>query len=128
MQEAVNSVTSAWESLNASRASIASIKMQIDASARALTGVKNEELAGERTVLDVLNAEQALLNNRVSLVEAKRNELVASFYVMSAVGRMTASNLELDTKVYDPLQNYDDVSGKWFGTDINEDDLGNAGK
>ena len=128
VQEAVNSVTSAWESLNASKASIASIKMQIDASERALTGVKNEELAGERTVLDVLNAEQALLNNRVSLVEAKRNELVASFYVMSAVGRMTASNLELDTKVYDPMQNYDDVSGKWFGTGINEDDLGNAGK
>ena len=76
----------------------------------------------------MLNAEQALLNNKVSLVEAKRNELVAAFYVMSAVGRMTASNLELDTKVYDPLQNYNDVRGKWFGTDINEDDLGDAGK
>lgn len=121
IRDAVNNATSAWESLSAARASISSIRTQIDASARALTGVRREALAGERTVLDVLNAENELLSGQVSLVAAKRNELVASFYLMAAIGRMTASSLGLDVEIYNPEDNYDAVRGQWIGTNVNYD-------
>ncbi len=117
-QDAVNSATQAWETLVSSRASIKSIETQIEASARALEGVKREAMAGERTVLDVLNAEQELLNNQVSLVSARRDETVSAFYLMASVGRMTASNLALNVDIYNPLDNYEEVKDKWIGTSI----------
>ncbi|MBR7159043.1 MAG: TolC family outer membrane protein [Alphaproteobacteria bacterium] len=116
--DAVNIATQAWESLVSSRASIKSIETQIEASVLALEGVKREAEAGERTVLDVLNAEQELLDNRVSLVSAQRDEIVSSFNLMAAVGRMTASNLALNVDIYNPSDNYEEVKNKWIGTSI----------
>ena len=70
---------------------------------------------GARTVLDVLDAEQELLDAQVSLVSAQRDEVVAAFSVISAIGRMTAADLELSTVVYDPEADYRLVREKWFG-------------
>jgi len=121
IKAAVDSATSAWESYTAAQASISSIDSQIEAATRALKGVRREALAGERTVLDVLNAENELLSAKVNLIAAKRNRLVSSYALLAAIGRMTAKSLALDVPLYNPQQNYDDVKYKWIGTGINND-------
>ena len=88
----------------------------------ALEGVRRESEVGSRTVLDVLDAEQELLNARVNLVRAQRNEALASYQVLSALGRLTAGDLDLDTPVYDPKVHYDEASGKWIGGGVFSDD------
>lgn len=108
-------VRNAWEGLRASQASIISNKEAVKASEIALEGVKQEAEVGSRTTLDVLNAEQELLNARVSLVSAERDLSVAEYGLLSATGNLTARKLALPVKYYDPQVNYDDVSGKWIG-------------
>lgn len=121
IKAAIDSATSAWESYTTAQASIASIDSQIEAAARALKGVRREALAGERTVLDVLNAENELLSAKVNLITAKRNRLVSSYTLLAAIGRMTAKSLALNVPVYNPNENYEDVKYKWIGTGINND-------
>ena len=81
-------------------ASLASLEEQVRASALALEGVRYEEQAGERTILDILNAEQELLNARVSVVTAKKNLIDASYRLIAAMGMMTPSGLGLDVARY----------------------------
>ena len=73
---------------------------QVKASALALEGVRYEEQAGERTILDVLNAEQELLDARVSVVTAKKNLIDASYQLIAAMGMMTPADLGLDIARY----------------------------
>jgi len=105
----------AWEQMVATTASIQSLEDQIQAAEIALEGVQREAQVGARTVLDVLDAEQELLNARVNLVRAQRDELVAGYNLLSAVGGMTATALSLPVTLYDPVANYEDTSGQWFG-------------
>ena len=70
---------------------------------------------GARTVLDILDAQQELLDSRVSLVRAQRDEIVAGFEVLAAIGRMTARGLGLSTAPYDVEQHYREVRGKLWG-------------
>ncbi len=107
-----------WEQLKSSKAQIISIQSQISASELALNGVKQEFLVGSRTVLDVLNAEQALLDSRVALVQAVHAETIASFAVLTNLGRMNYAYLGLDVKPYNPQINYDDTKYKWIGTGV----------
>jgi len=107
--------TSAWETWRSSRAQITSRREQVRAQQIALEGVRQENLVGTRTVLDVLNAEQELLDAQVSLVSAQRDDIVASFQLLSAVGRLTATELGLPVTVYDPVKDYDAVKDKWIG-------------
>lgn len=109
------SVRNAWEDLIAARANIVSSQEQVNANEIALEGVKQEEQVGSQTILDVLNAEQELLNSRVTLVSAQRDEVVAEFGLLGATGQLTARQLKLPVKYYDPQVNYDEVSGKWIG-------------
>ena len=81
----------------------------------ALDGVRQEADVGSRTTLDVLNAEQELLNARVALVVAERDEYVAAFDLRSAIGRLTAAQLALPVEVYDPAVHYRAVRNKLFG-------------
>lgn len=115
---AEETATRAWETLTAARASIQSINKQIEAAEIALEGVSREAEVGSRTVLDVLDAEQELLDARVSLVRARRDETVAVFQVLAAKGGLTADNLGLDVQYYDPERNYRRVRGQWFGADV----------
>ncbi len=117
IRQARDDAISAWELLLTARAQIAALQESVRANEIALEGVRQENAVGARTVLDVLDAEQELLDAQVSLVSAQRDEVVASFSVLSAIGRMTAADLRLATAVYDPQQDYRAVREKWFGLD-----------
>jgi len=114
------STISAWQSLDTARASVASYKKQIEAARIALDGVRQESQVGSKTVLDVLNQEQELLSARVNLVSSERNEAVAAFTLLSALGQLTANRLGLRVTTYDPAVNYNQTRDKWMGTDIGE--------
>ena len=85
----------AWGQLVAGKAQVASAQSQVTASEIALNGVREEAKAGQRTTLDVLNAQQALVNARVALVTAQHDRVVASYSVLSAVGRLSPQVLKL---------------------------------
>jgi outer membrane protein len=112
-----NSATVAWENYQSATASIASYQAAISANEIALEGVRREAEVGSRTVLDVLNAEQALLAVQVSLVRAQRDQLVAAHQILAAVGALTGDDLMLDAPIYDPLAHFDDVEYQAFGSD-----------
>ena len=119
-RDALESATKAWEDLTATRSKIKSLEAQLRASELALAGVEEEAKVGSRTVLDVLNAEQELFTARVNLVRAQRDETVAAYTLKSALGEMTADGLALNTEVYDPTKNYNEVRGRWIGTGIEQ--------
>jgi outer membrane protein len=109
-----NTVT-AWGQLVAGKAQVSSAQAQVTASEIALNGVREEAKAGQRTTLDVLNAQQALVNARVALVTAQHDRVVASYAVLSSVGRLSPQVLNLKTTVYDPSVHYHQVRDSWFG-------------
>ncbi len=108
-------VVQAWGQLQAAKAQIEAAIRQNDAAERALEGVRNEAQAGQRTTLDVLNAEQALVNARVSLIVAQHDRVVASYSLLSAVGRLSAQELRLPVAVYDPMVHYQQIRDAWIG-------------
>lgn len=99
-RDVVRATTQAWENYQSTQASLASLEEQVKASALALEGVRYEEQAGTRTILDVLNAEQELLDARVSVVTAKKNLIDASYQLIASMGLMTPSGLGLDIARY----------------------------
>jgi outer membrane protein len=109
------SVVQAWGQLQAAKAQVDAARRQNDAAERALTGVRNEAMAGQRTTQDVLNAEQSLVNARQSLLVAQHDRVVASYSLISAVGRLSAQQLKLPVEVYDPQVHYHQVRDTWFG-------------
>src|SRR3984957_19279945 len=108
-------VVQSWGQLVAAKAQVEAAIRQNDAAERALEGVRNEAQAGQRTTLDVLNAEQALVNARVSLIVAQHDRVVASYSLVSAVGRLSAQELHLPVSIYDPMVHYQQVRDAWFG-------------
>jgi len=125
-RNAVESGRTGWEGLVTARARIQSFLAQIRSAEVALDGVQREAAVGSRTVLDVLDAEQELLDAKVSLVRAQRDELVAIYELKKAIGELTAEKLGLDTGIYDPKVHYDEVRDAWIGTssvgDIDENE------
>jgi outer membrane protein len=113
-QARANTVT-AWGQLVAGKAQVASAQAQVTASEIALNGVREEAKAGQRTTLDVLNAQQALVNARVALVTAQHDRVVASYSVLSTVGRLSPQVLRLSTTTYDPSVHYQQVRDSWIG-------------
>ena len=108
-------VVTAWGQLVAGKAQVASAQSQVTASEIALNGVREEAKAGQRTTLDVLNAQQALVNARVALVTAQHDRVVASYSVLNNVGRLSPQVLKLATTVYDPSVHYQQVRDSWYG-------------
>jgi outer membrane protein len=108
-------VVSTWSQLESARAVIASSKAAVKAAEIALDGVRQEAEVGQRTTFDILFQQQVLLNARVGLVTAQRDRVVASYAVMSSVGRLSAANLNLTVTEYDPTIHFDQVKDKWFG-------------
>lgn len=111
----------AWDNYRASQGQILSSEAQVRANEIALEGVRQEAYVGSRTTLDVLNAEQELLNSRVSLVRAQRNEAVAAYTLVQAMGRLTAKELKLGVELYDTEAYYDKVRDKFVGWDTSVD-------
>jgi outer membrane protein len=104
-----------WGQLQAAKAQIEAAQRQNDAAERALTGVRNEALAGQRTTQDVLIAEQVLVNARQSLIVAQHDKVVASYSLLAAVGRLSAQRLALPVPIYDPVTHYQQVRDSWIG-------------
>jgi outer membrane protein/adhesin transport system outer membrane protein len=103
---AIEAATQAWHALKTAQAQIRAFQSAARANAIALDGVRQEAAAGLRTVLDVLDAEQELLDARVNLVRAERDESVAAYQVYQAMGRLTAVSLKLPVPKHDPTAYY----------------------
>jgi outer membrane protein len=110
-----STVVQAWAQLEATKAQIIAAQAQVTASEVALNGVREEARVGQRTTLDVLNAQQELVNARVQLVTAQRDRVVASFALLAAVGRLSPRVLGIPTDLYDPRVHYHQVRDKWIG-------------
>ncbi|MCF2523587.1 TolC family outer membrane protein [Bradyrhizobium sp. G127] len=108
-------VAQAWGQLVAGKAQVTSAQSQVSASEIALNGVREEARVGQRTTLDVLNAQQALVNARVALVTAQHDRVVASYSVLNSIGRLSPTVLNLATNVYDPSVHYHQVRDSWGG-------------
>lgn len=104
---------------SASLAVIESSRVAVEAAELSLEGVRAENSIGNRTILDVLDAERELLSARAQLVTARRNAYVAGFSLLAMMGRAEARDLNLDTggPLYDPQINYERVKGKLFDWD-----------
>ncbi len=111
-------VVTAWSQLQAAKAAVESDLVAVTANRVALAGVREEERVGQRTLLDVLNAEQELLNSEVTLATDRRNVVVASYALVAAIGRLNAQELGVSSLVYDPEQHYQEVRDKWFDLSI----------
>lgn len=120
---AQEAASQAWDNLQSRRATVNSTREAIRANEVALDGVSREALVGSRTTLDVLNAEQELLNSRVNLVRALRDLIVASYELGAATGRLTARDLGLQVDFYDSEANYRAVRNSLFGTRVSGDPL-----
>jgi outer membrane protein len=108
-------VVQSWGQLEAAKAQIIATQAQVTAAEIALNGVREEARVGQRTTLDVLNAQQELVNARVSLVGAQRDRVVASYTLLSATGRLAAKVLGLKVIPYDPRIHYHQIRDAWFG-------------
>ena len=95
---------------------IESTRAQIRANEIALEGVQREAIVGSRTTLDVLNAEQTLLNSRVTLVQNLASLITASYTLAASIGRLTARDLNLNVPLYDETAYYNAVRRRLFGT------------
>jgi outer membrane protein len=112
---AVETATSALATLESARSQVTAFHSQVKANSIALEGVRQEAQAGLRTVLDVLNAQQELLTSQVNLVRAQRDLVVATYSLLSAVGRLTARRLHLPVRTYDATAHYKKVKNKVWG-------------
>jgi outer membrane protein len=112
------SVTSSWNFQLSARQNISSAKTQVTAAQDALNGVREEYIVGSRSTLDVLNAQQELLNARISLVQTERDYIVAVYQVLGSMGKLTARHLGLRVSIYDPKENYNRVRNQLFGAGV----------
>ena len=108
-------VISSWGQLEAARAQIIAAQAQVEAAETALNGVREEARVGQRTTLDVLNAQQELLNARVNLITAQRDRVVASYAVVQAIGPPELARLGLRVDHYSPKMHFDQVKDLWGG-------------
>jgi outer membrane protein len=108
-------VISQWGILQSSGPAIRSAEAAVEANRIALAGVREEEKVGQRTTLDVLDAQRELLNAQIILVTALRDRVVAEYSLYAAIGRMDAQTLGLSVPYYDPIEHYDIVKNKWMG-------------
>ena len=108
-------IVQAWSQVVASKSEIKSTELQMKAAENALNGVRQEARVGQRTTLDVLNAQQELVNARVAVVTAERDRIVASYTLLAAVGRLSPQVLGLSVEAYDPTVHYQQVRDAWIG-------------
>ncbi len=113
--QAQANVVQTWGQLEAAKAQIQATQAQVNAAEIALNGVREEARVGQRTTLDVLNAQQELVNARVALVTAQRDRVVASYALLASVGGLYVQVLGLKAPVYDPIVHYEQVRDSWAG-------------
>ena len=111
-------VVQSWGQLDAAKAQIEATTAQVNAAEIALDGVRSQARVGERTTLDVLNAQQELVNARVALVTSQHDRVVASYTLLAAVGALSVQRLGLNVPIYDPQVHYQQVRDAWIGLRI----------
>jgi outer membrane protein len=111
-------VVQAWGQNEAAKAQVKAAQSQVYSSEVALNGVREEARVGQRTTLDVLNAQQALVNARITLVTAQHDRVVASYNVLAASGRLSPQTLHLPTSLYDAGVHYQQVRDAWVGVRV----------
>lgn len=119
-RQAISDVSSSWEYMLSNKARIKSIKDQVKANEVALDGVQKEEALGNRTILDVLDAYQELLNSNVEEVKARRDYYVASMQLLLSMGKLTAEDLNLNVDLYNPKKHYKETRDKWLSLSIDK--------
>ncbi|MEM7022757.1 MAG: TolC family outer membrane protein [Pseudomonadota bacterium] len=108
-------VTASWEALVTATSRIESIGAQVRANEIAVEGSRQEALVGQRTTLDVLDQESDLFQSQVDLVQARRDQIVASYRLKAAVGQLTAGGISLPVQPYDSEAYYNDTRNRWIG-------------
>jgi outer membrane protein len=108
-------VTAAWSQYVAAREAVSANREVVAAAQLALNGVIEERNVGQRTTLDVLNAQADVLTAQINLASSERDVVVASYAIISATGRLSAEHLGLNVAVHRPKEHYDAVKDKWFG-------------
>ena len=111
-------IEQAWAQMTVAKAQRRSIQLQVDENQKALNGVRKEERFGQRTVAEVLNAADALVNAQVSLTSNYRTVIVSSYSVLTAIGKLNMGNLKLTRNRYDPKVNYNRTHRRWGGLSI----------
>lgn len=109
-------VGTAWANIDVARAQIGAIDEQITAAQQAYNGVREEATLGARTTLDVLDAEQSLLEARANKITAEANLQLAYYQLLSAMGLLTVENLKLGIPTYDPSAYYNAVQDAPYTT------------
>ena len=104
-----------WGRLEAAKAQVIAAQAQVQANEVALNGVREEARVGQRTTLDVLNAQQELLNARVNLITAQRDRVIYSYGVVQAIGRLTVRYTAVPVTIYSAKTHYDQVKDLWYG-------------
>jgi outer membrane protein len=121
-RDVIAQTRASYASWKASQEVISASERAVSANELSLEGTRAENSVGNRTILDILNAEQELLNSRVQLITARRNAYVAGFTLLAAMGKAEARDLGLDGGVlYDPVAEYQKVEGAWTDWDTNPD-------
>ncbi|MGE5158124.1 MAG: TolC family outer membrane protein [Gemmatimonas sp.] len=108
-------VVSAWVSNEGTKVALKASESEVHAAEVALQGVQREAAGGQRTTIDVLNAQQDLTNARTRLIIAQRDRVIASYTLLSAVGRLDVRTLNLNTPDYLPDVHYHQVRDAWHG-------------
>ncbi len=122
MRAAIERVGIAWANLEVARASIEAGELEVRAAELAFEGVNEEAKVGARTTIDVLDAEQEVLSARASLIQSRRDEYVAAYNLLGAIGKLTVDHLGLDLgeKEAEPSY-YETVRDRNFGYDKTDD-------
>lgn len=113
-------IIASWGRVSSIRAKLMSDRAQVAASRTALEGVREEEKVGQRTVINVLDAQQELLDAQVTLAVTRRDLIVARYQLLAATGRLSAAGLGIRVDYYDPERHYNRVERKWYGTRVEE--------
>jgi outer membrane protein len=113
--QARTAVVSAWVSNEGTKIALTASQSEVRAAEVALAGVRREAAGGQRTTIDVLNAQQDLTTARSRLIQAQRDRVIASYTLLSAVGRLDVHVLNLNTPDYMPEVHYHQVRDAWHG-------------
>jgi outer membrane protein len=110
-----SAIVSAWTQYDAARQSVLANRETVSAAELALSGVIEERKVGQRTTLDVLDAQADVITAQINLVSSERDVVVASYAILSAIGHLSAHRLGLAVTEYHPEEHYNAVKDKWIG-------------
>jgi outer membrane protein len=120
-EQAQADVSSSWVQLVSTRAQLEANKTQVEAAKVSLEGVRAELQVGQRTELDVLNAQQSLNSAQVQQITTKHDIIVNSYRVLSAMGRLSIETLRVPAQAYDVEAHYNDTNGKWWDISVSRE-------